>query len=138
MKTRSQTTIGVFITLLVTGAHELAAATLYVSQTSPNPAPPYATWETAAHTVQEAVDAASDGDTVLVAEGEYRLAAQISIAKAIVLRSDMGADRTLLNGQNNTRCLWISNSVAVVDGFKIWRGYEGSGGVLAGGVVMFG
>ncbi len=125
------------IVLTLAAPRVMAQRTLYVSQTSPNPTPPYTTWDNAAHTIQEAVDAAGEGDTVLVAEGEYRLAAQISIAKAIVLRSNMGPDRTLLNGQNNTRCLWISNSVAVVDGFKIWRGYERGGG-LAGGVVMIG
>src|SRR5207244_1223224 len=105
--------------LMLAAPYAIAQRTLYVSQNSPTPRSPYATWDTAAHTIQQAVDAADDGDTVLVAEGEYRLAAQISMAKAIVLRSDMGADRTLLNGQNNTRCLWISNSLAVVDGFTM-------------------
>src|SRR4051812_7546202 len=78
----------------------IAQGTLYVSQTSTNPAPPYSTWDTAAHTIQEAVDSAAHGDTVLVAAGEYRLGNPVSITKAIVLRSDMGADRTVLNGQN--------------------------------------
>src|SRR5881394_1069249 len=122
MKTRSLTAIGVFITLLVTGAHELAAATLYVSQTSPNPTPPYATWETAAHTIQEAVNAARDGDTVLAAEGEYRLSAQITVSSAITLRSVTGAGQTMLNGQDGTRCFWVSNALAVVDGFTMFRG----------------
>lgn len=43
-----------------------AADTLRVWFGSPSPAPPYATWETASHDPQEAVDAAQPGDIVLV------------------------------------------------------------------------
>jgi hypothetical protein len=46
------------------------AATHYVSQSSPTPTPPYSTLATAAHTIQEAVDVAADGDTVLVEPGD--------------------------------------------------------------------
>jgi hypothetical protein len=46
-----------------------AAGTNYVWQDSPSPGPPYTTWESAAHTIQEAVDAALPGDTVLVTNG---------------------------------------------------------------------
>ena len=38
---------------------------------SPSPAPPYASWQTAAHTIQEAVDAAQPGETILVNDGVY-------------------------------------------------------------------
>ena len=124
--------------LMLAAPGAIAQRTLYVSQNSPTPASPYATWDTAAHAIQEAVDAAGDGDTVLVAEGEYLLLAQITVNKAILLRSVMGAGQTRLNGQNRTRCLWISNSLAVVDGFTMYRGYEAAGGALAGGVVMIG
>src|SRR5258708_969932 len=71
-------------------AGQISAATLYVSQTSPTPGPPYATWDAAAHTIQEAVDAASDGDTVLVGPGEYGLTNQVTITNAILLQSTMG------------------------------------------------
>src|SRR5881394_513900 len=111
----------------------MARTTLYVSQTSPNPTPPYTTWDTAAHTIQEAVDAASDADTVLVAEGTYALTNQVTIAKAILLRGVMGAGQTTLHGQLNTRCLWISNAFAVVDGFTMTYGRERDGADLAGG-----
>ena len=36
-----------------------------------HPAPPYTNWTTAAHVIQDAVDAAQTGDTVLVAGGVY-------------------------------------------------------------------
>src|ERR1044072_9323866 len=103
MKTTSLTAMGIILSTLLAAGNEVAAATLYVSQTSMNPTPPFATWDSAAHTIQEAVDAASDGDTVLVGAGEYRLTSQVTIAKGILLRSDAGASQTILNGQIHVR-----------------------------------
>src|SRR5258705_12087347 len=121
MKIQSLSLIAIFA-ILITGGNKLDAATLYVSQTSTNPTPPYATWETAALGIQEAVDAASDGDTVLVAEGEYRLTNQITIAKAIVVQSANGPGQTIVDGDQRTQGIWISNHFAVVAGFTIHRG----------------
>jgi len=47
------------------------AATLHVWLESPNPMPPYDSWGNAATDIQYAVDAAADGETVLVAGGVY-------------------------------------------------------------------
>jgi hypothetical protein len=58
------------ITLLL-AASNLSAATHYVWQNSPGPAAPYTTWTSAAHVIQDAVDAAQTSDTVLVAGGVY-------------------------------------------------------------------
>src|SRR5688572_5289242 len=145
MQIQHLTAIGVLAAILVASGNQLWAATLYVLQTSPNPTPPYETWETAAHTIQEAVDAASDGDTVLVAAGEYRPSAQgtvnlVNINKAIVLRSESGPGQTTINASwdpTATRCLWMSNSLAVVEGFTMIRG-TWTGNNLAAGVVMVG
>ena len=58
--------------LAVLGLSNLnAATTRYVWQESPSPGPPYDSWATAAHTIQEAVDVALTGDTVLVTNGVY-------------------------------------------------------------------
>ena len=48
--------------LLLSAASASGAATRYVWQDSLNPAPPYTNWTTAAHVIQEAVDAAVTGD----------------------------------------------------------------------------
>ena len=138
MKRQHLAAIGVIAAILIARGNQLGAATLYVSQSSTNPTPPYATWETAAHTIQEAVDAASDGDTVLVAAGVYPLSAQVTIYKAIGLRSESGAGQTILTGEWSTRCLWISNPGAAVDGFTVRNGRAPDGAVLADGVVMIG
>src|SRR5262245_57238998 len=47
------------------------AAVLYVDLNSPTPMPPYTNWATASHVIQDAVDAAAPGDTVLVTNGVY-------------------------------------------------------------------
>jgi len=144
MTTRSMAGIAVLVAILFTAGNEVAAATLHVSQTSTNPKPPYAAWNTAAPTIQEAVDAARDGDTVLVAAGEYRLTNQITITKAILLQSDMGSEQTVVNAQDDylgpKRCLRILNSDATVDGFTLRNGNgtpDGGGGAfMVGGTVQ--
>ena len=55
-----------WLTLLSAGT--ASAATRYVWQDSPSPAPPYTNWATAAHVIQDAVDAAVAGDAPLVEE----------------------------------------------------------------------
>ena len=50
-----------FCFLLLPG--QASAATRYVWQGSPVPAPPYTNWATAARVIQDAVDAAQPGDT---------------------------------------------------------------------------
>jgi hypothetical protein len=83
----------------------VSAATLFVSQTSPSPTPPYPSLSTAAHNIQDAVDVAIDGDRVLVASGQYLLTNQVTVTKGIVLESISGANQTFLIAQSNTVCL---------------------------------
>ena len=123
------------------GAVNSSAATHYVSQTSPNPTPPYSTLDTAAHTIQEAVDVASDGDTVSVQAGDYGLTNQVTVTKGILLQGASGASQTFLTGLSNIWCLGISNSLAVVDGFTLRDPYpfdipRPNGAFLVGGTIQ--
>ena len=63
--------LGFVASVLVT--FNASAATLYVSLESTNPVAPYATWATAANVIQDAVDAAKSGDTVVVTNGVFRV-----------------------------------------------------------------
>ncbi|MDE3066489.1 MAG: right-handed parallel beta-helix repeat-containing protein [Verrucomicrobiota bacterium] len=116
-----------------------SAATVYVSRTSASPSPPYAAWDTAAHDIQDAVEVANSGDTVLVAPGQYDLTNQVAITNAIVLRSSMGASQTFLNVALGDYGLWVSNSAAVIDGFTMQgpaSGSDAAGVFLVGGTVQ--
>jgi hypothetical protein len=68
----SQTLLRVAVALLLGSvALQSTAATLYADVNSTNALPPYTNWATAATCIQDAIDAAVDGDQVLVADGAY-------------------------------------------------------------------
>ena len=82
-----QTSLRLIVAAFVLATCNLSAATLLVSLQSTNPVVPYATWGTAAATIQDAVDASKAGDTVLVTNGVYVLDKPITIASRVILRS---------------------------------------------------
>lgn len=94
--------------LLLAGLTNLHAAVLYVDLNCPNPTPPYADWSTAATTIQDAVDAASAGDTILVTNGVYQtggrpapgdiLTNRVVVTNAITLQSINGPAATVISG----------------------------------------
>jgi hypothetical protein len=86
---------------------------------------------------QLAVDAAVDGDVVILAPGTYQWVpgicsgAIINIqGKAITIRSEQGWQSTIIDGENQHPCIWASGapSGVVISGFKIHRGYGCWGG----------
>ena len=116
-----------------------SAHTYYVWPGSPSSGIPYDSWATAAHDIQAAVDAAADGDTVVVTNGTYQLTSMISVDDAITIESVNGSDLTIIDGQGMVRCVrlrsWIMDTIPVVlRGFTLLNGNAGSddgGGVDA-------
>lgn len=111
----------------------LAAATLLVWTNSPNPVPPFAGWLNAAHTIQDAVNAAEPGDTVLVTNGVYASGGKlldvwttVVVDRQITVQSVQGPIFTVIQG-TNCRCAFVTNG-AVLSGFTLTNGYCGTDG----------
>ena len=136
-------------------AQRVSAATLYVDLTSTNPTPPYADWPTAATNVQDAINSASAGDTVLVTNGIYAtggkimagdLSNRVALDKPLTVQSLNGPAFTVIqgagvNGPSGVRCAWLTNG-AVLSGFTLQRGATRSSGDMntlkrRGGLVCF-
>lgn len=137
MKTsRRRTTI--LATAVVALAVAAPAATLHVWTNSPFPAPPYDAWTNAAHTIQEAVDAAGGGDTVLVTNGVYEtggrpsagtvlgLTNRVVATNGIHLRSVNGPGFTAIAGHgpmgtDAIRCVYMIDGA--ISGFTLTNGH---------------
>ena len=89
-------------------------------------------------TIQEGLNAASSGDTVLVAPGTYHENIVWPNANGIKLLSEFGADTTVVDGDSSGSVIDVSTMVAidtttVVRGFTIQNGLSPSGG---GGIYL--
>jgi parallel beta-helix repeat protein len=107
----------------------------YVATNAPTPLYPYASWETAAREIMDALDAASDGDTVRVGPGTYdrggrqneRGFSRVLLDKGVVLESVDGPEQTIIWGFREgspqaTRGVLMTHSNAVLRGFTIQNG----------------
>jgi len=126
--------------LFVLVAWRTSASVLYVDLNSPSPAVPYASWNTAARNIQQAVNAASTGDLVLVTNGLYKtggavvsgsLTNRVAVTKALVLQSVNGPAVTIIegnqvpgnygDGDGAVRCVFLADN-AVLIGFTLTNG----------------
>jgi hypothetical protein len=109
---------------------------------------PGTAWSNAFHVIQDAVDAASPGDTVLVTNGIYGTGGaprpglthinRICATGAITIASVNGPARTIVEG-NGARCAYLTNGVTL-SGFTLRNSQAASGTCLdedtSGGVIM--
>jgi len=117
--------------LLVTLEGPPPERTLYVDAASASPAPPYASWETAATAIQDALALAEDHDTVLVRDGTYASGGaaapgaarlnRVCATNLVTIRSLNGPDRTVIRGDANARCAYLSGG-ARLEGFTLQEG----------------
>ncbi|MBS1801299.1 MAG: Ig-like domain repeat protein [Acidobacteria bacterium] len=86
-------------------------------------------------TIQAGINAASNGDTVLVAPGTYYENIVID-TKEITLTSEQGASKTILDGGTNDTVLTIRNTPSIattINGFTV-QGGKNTNQFIAGGI----
>jgi hypothetical protein len=119
-----------------------AAVIHYVNLNSPGPVSPYTSWATAAANIQDAIDAATNGDTVLVTNGVYATgsrhfslpienAARVAVgAYPINIESVNGPSATIIqgqqaagttNGNGSLHCVYLARG-SVLAGFTLTKG----------------
>ena len=136
------------------------ASARYVAINSPSPASPFTNWTSAAHTIQEAVDAQTiSGGSVIVADGIYSVGGRVTpggsltnrvvITNNITLQSLNGPAKTTILGQGPkgstaVRCVFMTSGA--LTGFTLANGgtltngdyflSQSGGGAYARGVVI--
>jgi len=132
------------------------ASVLYVDINSTNPIAPYPTWATAATNIQDAINSATAGDSVLVTNGVYAsggkvmagdLANRVALFKPVTVLSVNGYAATVIqgawdpastNGPGAVRCAYLTNG-AVLKGFTLQNGAtRANGDFLSGGPLESG
>ena len=117
--------------------------THYVDSGSTDPVAPYTNWNTAAVTIQEALDEAADGDEVLVTDGSYDsgsllhpgvpVPSRIVITNDVLVQSVNGAAVTFVRGEAGVRGALLTSGC--LQGFTICDAEHDARG---GGVYLLG
>ncbi len=108
----------------------LSTSTLtYVWTNSPNPTPPYTDWSTAAHSIQDAINAVGAGSEIVVTNGVY--GGGISVGKPVALVSVNGPQFTVVNGGGALlSCVTLTDGSSLT-GFTLTGGYGYYGGGIS-------
>jgi hypothetical protein len=112
------------------------AGIYYVSLGNTNPVPPYASWDTAATNIQDAIDAILQPTaTVMVTNGIYSTGGRVMygsmtnrvvVSKTITLKSVNGPGATAIQGNSPigdsaVRCVYLTNGASLI-GFTLSNG----------------
>jgi len=130
--------LGIFILL----ALRAGGTTYYVNTANPTPTAPFTNWPTAATNIQDAIDASTNGDLVLVTNGVYQfggtvmagdLTNRVALNKPVMVQSVNGPWVTIIqglgvpNGSSAVRCAWLTNGASLI-GFTLTGGATRSSG----------
>jgi len=137
--------IGLGVAVLMLLAITVPASVFYVNAGNPVPSSPYNTWATAATNIQDAINAAGNGDTVLVTNGIYAygglavagtLTNRVALTNALTVQSVNGPWVTSIQGVGATngtlavRCAWLTNGASLI-GFTLTHGATQNSGDAA-------
>jgi len=105
--------------------------------------PPYASWQTAATNLLDAVAAAADRCVIHLAPGTHPVRAEVAIEAAITVVGDAGAEQTVVrrasgNWENKHRVFNLNHAKAVVRGLTIQNGRLDSQHAYGAGVYIGG
>jgi alpha-tubulin suppressor-like RCC1 family protein len=126
----------IFTALVLLFASNARATVSYVDLNSTNAMPPFTDWATAATNIQDAIDAANPGDTILVTNGVYQTGSRLTsdgvenrvvVTNTVTLQSVNGPTVTSIDGGNLVRCIYLTNGVLLA-GFTLTHGKGGNGG----------
>ena len=152
MKIRFSSRVLPIALILCASSHPLLAVEHFVSPAGSHVSP-FTDWNSAATNIQDAIDAAADGDTIWVTNGVYAtsgkvmsgdLTNRIALDKPLTVRSVNGPWNTVIfgagttNGNAAVRCAWLTNG-ATLQGFTLQGGATRTSGdavnLLRGGGV---
>jgi PKD repeat protein len=130
--------------------HVLSNPVQYVALNSASPAAPYTSWATAAINIQDAVDQAFQGGTILVSNGVYQTGSRVTgpyypnsaktnrlaVTSPVPIRSLNGPLVTTIDGGGEMWCAFLTNGASLT-GFTLRNGVGGvEGGSLSNCIVV--
>jgi hypothetical protein len=129
----------VFSFLFLVGRTALSD-THYVDINNVSPTVPYTNWLSAATNIQDAVDAAEDGDTILIADGTYKITSKINVMKSVTISSISGAEHVIVDASGNCRVFTLSSDSGEItlDGLTLTGGYANHAVKLGGAIFAYG
>ena len=110
-------------------------AVIYFDPAAPHSALPYANWDTAATNLQDAIDAAFGGMTIVVREGDHSFPSTISIAKAVTVSGPTDDPNSVVFRSNGKTRGFSLNGGAKLVNCTFEGAAEVSGTKISGGVV---